>query len=160
MARDVEQQIRRLIAQGKTKGQIYTTLSAEMERDDFERFLRNHAERSKQEAYQGLNLLLLFVLAAVTFFRLGKVLDPVVDHGIDNMLVLAWSLLVPAVNCCLLWLIYRFHRLGYLFLFCLSALSLLRPETRSLSGILQTLCLLALSGFLYLKLFPKGGRDY
>ena len=160
MATRVEKQIESLLEQGKTKQQVCEILSREMERDDFDRFLRNYTERSRKEAYQGWNLLLLAALAAVTFFKLGKIVSVIADTGIDNVLLAAWSFVVPAVNVYLLWLINRFHRFGYLFLFVVTALSLLRPENYSLIGLLQTIPLIVLSGFLYLKLFPKGGRNY
>jgi len=160
MSRGIDSKIPRLIAEGKTKTQIDQILSKDMERDDYERFLRNHAELSQKESYHGLNLLLLVILAAVTFYQLGKILGPLFDRGVPNVFIAAWGLLVPAVNLGILWYVYRCHRLGYLFLFVLSILSLLRPENHNLMGLVQTVPLIALSGFLYLKLFPKGGKDY
>jgi len=160
MSRETDREIARLIAEGKTKREIARILSKDMERDAYERFLRNHAERSKKESYNGLNLLLLVILAAVTFYKLGEILGPMFDHGVHNVFIAAWGLLVPAVNLGILWYVYRYHRLGYLFLFVLTILSVLRPENQNLMGLVQTILLIALSGFLYLKLFPKGGKDY
>jgi len=160
MAQKVEHRIAELLARGKTKEEVYALLSAEMDVEDFERFLRNQAPLTRKEACYGWNYLLLAVLAAFTFMRLGEILGPVLDHGVQNVIIVAWSLIVPAVNLCLLWYIYRFHRLGYLFLFVVSALALLRPENHNLMGLLQAMSLMVLSGFLYLKLFPKHGKDY
>ena len=160
MSRDTDRKIARLIATGKTKREIARILSKDMEPDDYERFLRNHAELSRKESYYGLNLLLLVILAAVTFYKLGEILGPVFDRGVSNVFIVAWGLLVPAVNLGILWYVYRYHRLGYLFLFILSILSLIRPENHNLMGLVQTIPLIALSGFLYLKLFPKGGKDF
>lgn len=157
---EAEKRISRYIAQGKSKKEIYGILSKEMDVDDFERFLRNHAELARKEAYSGWNYLLLAILAAVTFLRLGEILGPILDHGVQNVFIVAWSLIVPAVNLCLLWYVYRFHRLGYLFLFVVSVLALIRPESHNLAGLIKTVPLIALSGFLYLKLFPKHGREY
>jgi hypothetical protein len=72
----------------------------------------------------------------------------------------SWGLLVPGVNLCLMWLTYRFNRLGYIGLLILNVLSLVRPEIRSAEGLVQTVPVIVLSGFLYMKLFPKGGKDY
>lgn len=160
MATDVERRIGRLLAAGKTKREVAAILSRDMEREDFDRFLRNQTELSVKETCQGLNLLLLAVLAVVTFYKLGRLFGGFADTGIDNLIVAAWRFVVPAVNVYLLWLVYRFHRLGYLFLFVLSVLTLLRPDHHSLVGLVQTIPLILLSGYLYLKLFPKGGRDY
>ncbi|RLB91035.1 MAG: hypothetical protein DRH10_02785 [Deltaproteobacteria bacterium] len=158
MAHEVEKRIKTLIEQGKSKEEIKNILSAEMETEAFDRFLRNYAELSRKESYFGLNLLLLLILAAVTFRRIGIMFAAVSRSGIDNLIIAAWSFLVPALNLYLLWLIHRFHRLGYMFLLLLSVLSLLRPENRTLIGLLQTLPLIVLSGFLYVKLFPEGGK--
>ena len=160
MATDVEKQIGRLLDQGKTKQQVAEILSRNMDREDFDRFLRNQTELSRRETYQGLNLLLLVILAAVTFYKLGRLLGTVADTGIDNLIVAAWRFVVPADNVYLRWLIHRFIRLGYLFLCVLSVLTLLRPDHHSLNGLVQTVPLIFLSGYLYLKLFPKGGRNY
>ncbi|MBW1740375.1 MAG: hypothetical protein JRJ42_04470 [Deltaproteobacteria bacterium] len=160
MAKEIEKRIETLIAQGKTKKEIYDILSAKMDEDEFERYLRNCAELSRKDSYYGWNLLLLATLAAVTFYGLGEIVASIADTGINNLIIALWSFVVPGVNIYLIWLIYRFNRLGYMFLFILSALSLLRPENRSLIGLVQTIPLIVLSGFLYLKLFPKGGKDY
>lgn len=159
-ARDIEKRVETLITGGRTKKEICRILSAEMDRDAFDRFLRNRTELSKRKTYYAWNILLVLTLGAVTFFKIGKLFASVADTGIDNLIVAVWSFLVPAVNVYLLYLIYRFNRLGYMFVFVLSILSLLRPEYRSLFGLIQTVPLVLLSGFLYMKLFPKGGRDY
>lgn len=160
MAKKIEERIETLIAQGKTKKEIYEILSAEMDEDRFERFLRNRVELSKKESYYGWNFLLLAFLAAVTFYGLGKIAASIAETGIGNLIIAFWSFVVPGVNIYLIWLIYRFNRLGYIFLFILSTLSLFRPENRSLIGLVQTIPLIAVSGFLYLKLFPKGGKEW
>jgi hypothetical protein len=160
MSREIEKRIESLLNTGKTKREIYTTLASEMDADDFERFLRNHTELSKKETYFGWNLLLVFFVAAVTFFKLGKMITPLVEYGVHNALMAAWGLLVPAVNLCCAWFVYRYHRLGYVFLFVLSCLALLRPENQHTTGLFQTVPIIFLSGYLYLKLFPKGGKTY
>jgi hypothetical protein len=160
MSREIEEQVSSLIAKGKTKKQIFEILSREMPKEDFERFLRNQTERTKKESYYGWNLLLVAIVAAVTFFKLGKILTPLFEHGVHNVLMTAWGLLVPGVNLCLMWLTYRFNRLGYIGLLILNVLSLVRPEIRSAEGLVQTVPVIVLSGFLYMKLFPKGGKDY
>ena len=72
MSREIEKRIESLINEGKTKKDIFKYLSAEMDQDDFERFLRNQTELSNKEAYFGWNLLLVLFVAAVTFFKMGK----------------------------------------------------------------------------------------
>ena len=160
MATDVEKQIGRLLDQGKTKQQVAEILSRDMDRESFDRFLRNQSELSRRETFQGLNVLLLAVVVAVTFYKLGRLLGSFADTGVDNLIIAAWRFVVPAVNVYLLWLIHRFNRLGYLFLLVLSVLTLLRPDHHSLMGLVQTVPLILLSGFLYVKLFPNGGRNY
>lgn len=160
MGNKIEKRIKILSEQGKTKKEIYRILSEEMDEEKFERFLRNHVDISKKESYYALNLLLAAILVAVTFYKAGIIIASIEDAGIDNLIVAIWSFVVPGVNIYLIWLIYKFNRLGYIFLFILCAISLLRPENRSLIGLVQTVPLIALSGFLYLKLFPKGGKEW
>ena len=160
MGNKIEEKIKTLSEQGKTKNEIYRILSGEMDEEKFERFLRNYVDVSKKESYYALNLLLVAILTAATFYKAGIIIASIKDSGIDNLIVAIWSFVVPGVNIYLIWLIYRFNRLGYIFLFILSAISLLRPENRSLIGLVQAVPLIALSGFLYLKLFPKGGKEW
>ena len=159
MPTEIEKQIKTLLAQGKTKKEIYKILSKEMDEEKFERFLRNHVDTSQKKIYHAWNLLLLAILTAVTFYKAGIIIASIEETGIDNLIVVVWSLVIPGVNIYLIWLIFRFNRLGYMFLFVLSAISLLRPENRSLIGLVQAVPLIALSGFLYLKLFPKGNKN-
>jgi len=159
MPTEIEKQIKTLLAQGKTKKEIYKILSKEMDEEKFERFLRNHVDTSQKKIYHAWNLLLLAILTAVTFYKAGIIIASIEETGIDNLIVAVWSLVIPGVNIYLIWLIFRFNRLGYMFLFVLSAISLLRPENRSLIGLVQAVPLIALSGFLYLKLFPKGNKN-
>ena len=159
MPTKIEKRIKTLLAQGKTKKEIYNILSKEMDEEKFERFLRNHVDTSQKKIYHAWNLLLLAILTAVTFYKAGIIIASIEETGIDNLIVAVWSLVIPGVNIYLIWLIFRFNRLGYMFLFVLSAISLLRPENRSLIGLVQAVPLIALSGFLYLKLFPKGNKN-
>jgi len=159
MPTKIEKRIKTLLAQGKTKKEIYKILSKEMDEEKFERFLRNHVDTSQKKIYHAWNLLLLAILTAVTFYKAGIIIASIEETGIDNLIVVVWSLVIPGVNIYLIWLIFRFNRLGYMFLFVLSAISLLRPENRSLIGLVQAVPLIALSGFLYLKLFPKGNKN-
>ena len=159
MPTKIEKRIKTLLAQGKTKKEIYKILSKEMDEEKFERFLRNHVDTSQKKIYHAWNLLLLAILTAVTFYKAGIIIASIEETGIDNLIVAVWSLVIPGVNIYLIWLIFRFNRLGYMFLFVLSAISLLRPENRSLIGLVQAVPLIALSGFLYLKLFPKGNKN-
>ena len=159
MPTKIEKRIKTLLAQGKTKKEIYKILSKEMDEEKFERFLRNHVDTSQKKIYHAWNLLLLAILTAVTFYKAGIIIASIEETGIDNLIVVVWSLVIPGVNIYLIWLIFRFNRLGYMFLFVLSAISLLRPENRSLIGLVQAAPLIALSGFLYLKLFPKGNKN-
>ncbi len=160
MGNKIEEKIKILSEQGKSKKEIYRILSEEMDEEKFERFLRNYVDISKKESYYALNLLLVAILCAVTFYKAGIIIASIKDAGIDNLIVAIWSFVVPGVNIYLIWLIFRFNRLGYMFLFVICGISLLRPESRSLIGLVQTVPIIALSGFLYLKLFPKGGKEW
>ncbi|MEA3280514.1 MAG: hypothetical protein U9Q38_07940, partial [Thermodesulfobacteriota bacterium] len=111
MGNKIEERIKVFAEQGKSKKEIYRTLSEEMDEEKFERFLRNYVDISQKESYYVLNLLLVAILVAVTFYKAGIIIASIEDTGVDNLIVAIWSFVVPGVNIYLIWLIYGFNRL-------------------------------------------------
>ena len=73
------------------------------------------------------------------------------SKGIEMFILLV----VPVINMYVLKEILFFRRNGYLFLCVLSALSFVSPENWQFPEFLFVLAMIAISAFLYLKMFPK-----
>ncbi|MEN8141593.1 MAG: hypothetical protein ABFR97_10260 [Thermodesulfobacteriota bacterium] len=114
--------------------------------------LNNSAELAERKRFQLINLSLAIILAFVTF----KKLLTAFSFGRLDVFFFT-SLVVPIINIYILKEILRFKRLGFQYLFILSALSLVLPQNRSQPlELFLTGGMIILSAFLYLKLFPKG----
>jgi len=70
-------------------------------------------------------------------------------------LVFFMALVVPAINFYVLKKLLRFRRIGYQFLFILSLIALFHPENHHILEMSLTVAMILLSGFLYLRVFPK-----
>ncbi|MEW6593789.1 MAG: hypothetical protein AB1413_02850 [Thermodesulfobacteriota bacterium] len=150
MAKELETRIEEELLAGKSRAEILARLKATEEPRALLFHLNNISLPARRKKYQYLNLLLAAVLTFVTF---KKLLGLFAFGRLDLFLLL--SLVVPVVNLYLLREILRFHRIGYQFLFVLSILALLHPESHFLVEVALQLVLVALSGFLYFTIFPK-----
>jgi hypothetical protein len=102
-------------------------------------------------------LLLNLPLAALLLIMTGIKLFAAMSIGQANYLFFL-SLVVPMINIYVLKKILRFRRTGYQYLFVLSFLSLFQPENHRLIEIMIIGVMLFLSGFIYLRMFPKKER--
>lgn len=150
MSKYLENRIEQELLAGKNRTEIRDRLKNTEEPRALLFHLNNISHPARRKKYQYLNLLLAAVLTFVTF---KKLLGIFAFGRFDLFLLL--SLVVPVVNFYLLREILRFHRIGYQFLFVLSILSLLHPESHFLQEIALQGLLIALSGFLYFRMFPK-----
>ena len=93
-------------------------------------------------------------LAAILVIMTGLKLFAAIGIGQVNLYFLL-ALVVPIINIYVLKKILRFQRTGYQYLFVLSFLSVFQPENHRFIEISLLGIMLFLSGFLYLRMFPK-----
>lgn len=103
--------------------------------------------------FQAVNLVLVLAIGFVTIKKLFYALSP---GSLDLFTLLA--LVVPAINIYLIREILRFRKTGYQFACILFALSLINAENRAFPEIVLVPLVAALSGFLWLRLFPPGSN--
>ena len=144
------QQIERELLAGKSKKKIWQGLTETADKTKALFYLNNSAELKDRKTFQLINLCLAIILAFITF---KKLLTAFSFGRLD--VAFFTSLVVPIINIYVLKEILRFKRLGFQYLFVLSCLSLLLPENRYPLELFLTGGLIVLSGFLYLKMFPK-----
>jgi hypothetical protein len=150
MAAELEKQVERLLRQGDGKEKIYQRLEREENRSALIFHLNNLSLPRDRRKYQVLNL----VLATLLLFVTSKKLIAAFAFGVLDLWLLL-MLVVPIINLFVLRQILRFRRLGYQFLFVLSLLALLQPENHHPQEALLLALMSGLSGFLYLRLFPR-----
>lgn len=150
MASQLENTIEQLLLAGKSRKAILDQLRQSENPQKLLFFLNNISHPARRKQYQVVNLVLVALLTFVTF----KKLLATFAFGTFDLFLLV-SLVVPTINLYLLREILRFRRIGYQFLFVLSLLSLLHPENHFLPEAVMQLTLSLLSGFLYLKIFPR-----
>ncbi len=151
MADQLEKDIEQQLLQGKTKKNIWQQLAGKEGKQKALFVLNNSAELSERQAFQLINLCLAIILAFLTF---KKLLTAFSFGKLD--IFFFTSLVVPIINIYVLKEILRFKKLGFQYLFVLSCAALVLPENRHPLELFLTCGMIALSGFLYLKLFPKG----
>ncbi len=140
-----------LLSEGNDRFQIWKRLKSGDNIFRLRHYLNNKALLKDKKTYKYVNILLSLI---VLFVTTSKILGVVYYAKGIFMLVL---LVVPMINMYLLKEIIFFRRNGYLFLCILSALSFIHQENRHFPEFLFVLAMIALSLFLYLKLFPKEG---
>jgi hypothetical protein len=150
MAAELEKQVERLLRQGDGKEKIYQRLEKEENRSGLIFHLNNLSLPGDRRKYQVLNL----VLATLLLFVTSKKLIAAFAFGVLDLWLLL-MLVVPIINLFVLRQILRFRRMGYQFLFVLSLLALLQPENHHPQEALLLGLMIGLSGFLYLRLFPR-----
>jgi hypothetical protein len=149
MKDELTHQVDALLSEGKSRFQIWKRLKNSENAGTLRRCLNNKALLKDKKAYKYLNIFLTLILLFVTTSKiLGVVLFA---KGIYIFI----SLIVPMVNMYILKEVFFFKRSGYLCLVILSALSLVYQENRHFPEVLFVLAMIAISSFLYLRLFPK-----
>jgi hypothetical protein len=149
MKDELTQQVDMLLSEGKSRFQIWKRIKNNENAAALRHCLNNKALLKDKKAYRYLNIFLTLILLFVTTSKiLGVVLFA---KGIYIFI----SLIVPMINMYILKEVFSFRRSGYLFLVILSTLSLAYQENRHFPEILFVLAMIAISAFLYFKLYPK-----
>ena len=149
MKDELTHQVDVLLSEGKSRFQIWKRLENNDNAAGLRSCLNNKALLKDKKAYKYLNILLTLILLFVTT---SKILGVVLFAKGLYIIIL---LLVPMINMYILKEVFFFKRSGYLFLVILSTLSLVYQENRHFPEILFVLAMIAISTFLFLRLFPK-----
>ncbi|OCC15492.1 hypothetical protein DBT_1239 [Dissulfuribacter thermophilus] len=147
---DIEKKIEGLLKKGKSRRQIVKILKDEVEPAKLLFYLNNMPDPKDKEKYVIINFFLLGLLAFITARKVAMAFS---FGGFDIYAILA--LVVPVINIYIFMEISRFRRIGYQFLAVLSSLSLINPENHQVPEVLLLPAMAGLSGFLYIKMFPK-----
>ncbi len=147
---ELEQKVRELLFQGLTKQEVYDRLSTYDNRDELASLLNNLPAPEPRRKYLYLNIMLISMLGIITARKLYSL------WGIDTFNIFTlFILVVPTINIYLMRELMLFHRTGFQFTAILCAISLLNAENRMLPEIVFIPLIVALSGFLYYKLYPR-----
>ena len=149
MKDELTHQVDALLSEGKSRFQIWKRLKDSENAERLRHFLNNRALLKDKKAYQYPNIFLSLILLFVTTSKIVLAVDT--KTGIYFFA----SLVVPMINMYILKEVLFLRRSGYLFLVILSVLSLVYEENRHFPEILFVLAMIAISSFLYLKVFPK-----
>ena len=149
MKDELTHQVDLLLLEGKSRFQIWKRLKNNENADGLRHCLNNKALLKDRKAYRYLNILLTLTLLFVTT---SKILGVVLFAKGLYIIIL---LLVPMINMYILKEVFCFKRSGYMFLVILSTLSLVYQENRHFPEVLFVLAMIAISSFLYFKLYPK-----
>lgn len=154
MATTLKQPLEDQIEQALTSGESRREIMARLRQTEDPQKLLFHLNNISNPGVRGKYLYLNLLLALVLLFVTSKKLLAIVLFGAFDLL-LFMSLVVPIINFYLLREILRFRRIGYQFLLVLATLSLLHPENHFFPEFPLHLVMVAISGLLYLKMFPK-----
>lgn len=149
MKDELTHEVDRLLIEGKSRFQIWKRLKNNENSAGLRHCLNNKALLKDRKAYRYLNIFLTLILLFVTVSKIVFAIDT--KTGIYFFA----SLVVPMINMYILKEVFLFKRSGYMFLAILSILSLVYQENRHFPEILFILAMIAISSFLYFKLFPK-----
>ncbi len=154
---ELEQLIRKELANGKKKKQILANLSRKHDREEVRYILNTMPDEGRRQRYLWLNRLLCLLLFIITVKKLYDMailqLTAVAVHQFSPLLLL--DLIVPMINFYVLSKLLRFHRQGYQFMVVLGVLALVRPENRISPDLWFYLVIIGLSLFLLRQFFPK-----
>ncbi len=150
LGRDVEGQIEALLEKGLTKAEIQERLKDLDADGEVEFYLKNVPYPEDKRRYMLANVALFALLLVVTLKKLYFALS----FGGISIAMLA-AMVVPTVNIWLLYEIRRFRGIGYKFTAILSTLSLINAENRAWPEVVMIPAIIALSAFLYWKMFYK-----
>lgn len=150
MAEKLDKKIDNLLREGKSKNQVWQNLKGSENHKELVFLLNDTPTIKKRQTFLLLNLPLAAILLIMTCIKLLAA----VDIGQPNIYFFL-SLVVPIINIYVLKKILRFQKTGYQYLFVLSFLSLFQPENHQFLEVTLLGVILFLSGFLYLRMFPK-----
>ena len=146
----LEKVVEERLQKGKNRREIWEEFRSDKNEHKLLFLLNNMSYPNLRKIYQIPNL----ILATVLIFLTTKKLIAMFSFGRFDIFLLL-QLVVPIINIYILKEILRFHRIGYQFLFVLSCLSLLQPENHQPQEAILIVIMIGISGFLYLKMFPK-----
>lgn len=149
MADTIEQEVEKLLREGKGKQEIWRMLGNGKEPHKVLFHLNNSSLPRDRKKFQAINL----VLAVLLLFLTSKKLIVAFSFGTLDLFLLL-QLVVPVINIYVLREILRFHRIGYKFLFILSFLALLQPENWHNQELFLLGLMIGLSGYLFRQMFP------
>jgi len=153
MTDPLEQEIDRLLREGGNRKKIWNSLKDSEDRDTLAYLLNEYPSLAKRRKFLVLHLLLTAILVIMTLMKLWAA---AAIGGVNLAFFLA--LVVPAINFYILKKLLRFRRTGYQFLFILSIIALFHPENHHVLEMSLTVAMILMSGFLYLRMFPKAER--
>ena len=142
-------QIDMLLSEGSDRFKIWKQLRSTENKPSLRHYLNNKALLKDKNTYKYLNIFLSLILLFVTISQIKLAVD--IEKGIYFFA----SLVVPMINIYILKEVIFFRRSAYLFLFILSALSFIHQENRHFPEFMFIFAMIAISSFLYLKLFSK-----
>ncbi|ADH85656.1 hypothetical protein [Desulfurivibrio alkaliphilus] len=146
----LEERIEEALLSGQSRRQIIERFKDEEDPQKLLFHVNNISHPAIRGRYVYLNLLLGLILLFVT----SKKLLTIVQFGAIDLFFFM-SLVPVVINFYLLREILRFRRIGYHFLLVLAPLSLLLPENRLYPEFPLIIIMTALTGFLFLKMFPR-----
>ncbi len=150
MAKTLRGKIDGLLREGKKKHQLWQSLKGSENHKELIFLLNDLPTLKNRQTF----LLLNMPLAAMLVIMTGIKLFAAISLGQVNIYFFL-ALVVPIINIYVLKKILRFQRTGYQYLFVLSFLSVFQPENHRFLEVLLLGVMLFLSGFLYLRMFPK-----
>ena len=150
MAKKLSEKIDRLLREGKGKSQVWQSLKGSENHGQLLFQLNDQPTLKRRQTYLLLNMPLAAILLIMTCMKLFAA----ASIGQANLYFFL-SLIVPIINIYVLKKILRFQRTGYQYLFVLSVLALFQPENHRFLEVTLLGVMLFLSGFIYLKMFPK-----
>ena len=153
MTDTLDKKIDLLLKEGGNGKTIWNSLKDTEDRDELAYLLNEFPSLAKRRKYLALHLLLSAILVIMTLMKLW---GAAAISGVN--LAFFMALVVPAINIYLLKKLLRFRRDGYQFLFILSIIALFQPENHHTLEMSLTAAMILLSGFLYIRVFPKAER--
>jgi len=146
----LEKQVEEQLRLGKGKKKIYNSLQTPDNRAKLIFILNNKTTLARRREYLWINLFLSAALLGMTVRRLLAI-----SFTGHFDFYLFFDFIVPTINFYVLREILQFQRAGYQFLTILTALALVYPQNRQLPDLLINIGMIALSLFLYFRMFPR-----
>ena len=112
--------------------------------------VNSYSTLADKQKYMVLHLILVGLVLLVT----SKSVYEIVHYGVLDLRTMA-ALVIPLVNIYIVRKLLYFHKNGYKFLFVLTLLSLVHKQNHYGVGLIISLMMIVLSGFLYKKFFSK-----
>ncbi|MCF8055700.1 MAG: hypothetical protein K9K37_03560 [Desulfocapsa sp.] len=153
MRNPLEKEIKTLLQKNQSKEKVHKTLATESNRHELTHLLNNLPLGDRRKKTFPITLFLVVLLALLTI----KQLLFIYLHENSNVSLIL-GFIGPIIHIYIIRELLLSHRLAYQVLPLLSILALFRPENRIVPDMYMYLCMAALSGLLYLFLFPKSDR--